>query len=565
MSVTQEHLLRLLDKTLAQIEAPLDCAVGLEGSIAEGLGNSTSDVDFIILEDTDREFPVIPALLFIDGHRVEVRRRSLLQTRQQLATVFQEARKGRATLAGIDEGLLDRCQRFSHALPLRNKQRFEAARRILPQRSLDRVISAWFSEQAQTSVRCAMALLALGCGPEAGAWAKSALTEGVKSWLAMRGDSYLPKKWISQQLARSADEQIARRVCVLSSPGRPGLDDSTYVREVLAFLSELGIPRCDFDASNVTLKRRRNVTTWMLGERVHIIKDQREVYALNARAAQIWRSLRFGKALPSITNELARWTEDAGRCIAEFHLMGFLDIEYEGVLLSRRGTSCIPPSFDCPLLSLEGLVFSTSHEQIKYSAISAQRFVAAGMALVYANLVVENAREDALGALKAGQWGVFERSVQRILRYLSIAILSANGVNPLPSGEEAPMRICQLPGLPPVLVSGLLLLHRDIDGQDEHRACALLADVDQLIQLVREFTHASSFPLCFASSEDWQKTLDIGYDWIRIGAFLDARFPIEEVRDMIATGGQQPHVKRPEGTVQPLDSYRSRADRPGAL
>ena len=85
--------------------------------------------------------------------------------------------------------------------------------------------------------------------------------------------------------------------------------------------------------------------------------------------------------------------------------MGFLDVEYEGVLLSRRGTSCIPPSFDCPLLSLEGHVFSTSHEQIKYSAISAQRFVAAGMALVYANLVVENAREDALGALKAGQWG----------------------------------------------------------------------------------------------------------------------------------------------------------------
>ena len=127
------------------------------------------------------------------------------------------------------------------------------------------------------------------------------------------------------------------------------------------------------------------------------------------------------------------------------------------------------------------------------------------------------------------------------------------------------MRIRQLPGLPPVLVSGLLLLHRDIDGLDEHRASALLTNVDQLIQQVREFTHASSFPLCFASSEDWQKTLDIGYDWIRIGAFLDARFPIEEVRDMIATGGQQPHVKRPEGAAQPLEAYRSRAQPPGAL
>jgi hypothetical protein len=553
MNATYDNLMVLLEKALEHIEAPADPAVALEGSIAEGLGNSTSDIDFILLEDTDRQFSVMPALLFVDGRRIEMRSRSVRQVRCELATLFARAGAGERDLVRIEEGLIDRCQRFSHAIPLRNKRLFEAVQADLPQGALDQVISAWFAAHAQESLRCTLTLLTLGCELEAAVWARSALTECVKSWLAIHGDSYLPKKWTSEQLTRlSASAQLPSDVIALWTSDQKTLGDGTYAREVLRVATELGILQRSLDAEHITLKRRQNVTTWCLGDRTHIIKDRKEIYALGTRTARIWREIRFGKSLPTILEGMGSLSNDVGRDISEFHVLGFLDIEYNGDSISRRTTTTISPAICYPLLSLDGLVCS-SEEKIRLAPISAERFAAAGMALIYANLVVENAQEDALGALKAGQWAVLGRSARRILRYLSLAIHSSYGINPLPSVEEGIARIRLLPKLAEHLVSEIFLLDSDVNPRNEQQASTLLERISRLTQHVRELTQATNFPLCFASSQDWQRTLDIGYDWIRIGAFLDAKYPIEEVRDMIATGGQQPHVKRSKGaTSQPV-------------
>src|SRR4051812_20116089 len=117
MIFSVDELRRLLDSALEQVDVPEDCGAVLEGSIAVGFGNSSSDIDFLLIDDSDREHVTMPTILFIEGRRVEVRMRSV----RQLARQFEELRAGAAGPRPytISEDLLNRCQRLSCAVPLR--------------------------------------------------------------------------------------------------------------------------------------------------------------------------------------------------------------------------------------------------------------------------------------------------------------------------------------------------------------------------------------------------------------------------------------------------------------
>ncbi|GAA1957482.1 hypothetical protein [Amycolatopsis minnesotensis] len=174
-------------------------------------------------------------------------------------------------------------------------------------------------------------------------------------------------------------------------------------------------------------------------------------------------------------------------------------------------------------------------------ALPASRFGAAAMALVWSNILVENAREDLTGALDRGQWRVAELIARRMTQVSLRALLSAHGVSPLPPDSE--------------LVRGLGLL--GADGREfeatarglerphlesEAAGRAALAELDAFVAAVRARIGASAFPDSFATAEAWRATLDIGYDWLRLGGYLDAELPIDEARDLLASGGSQPHL-----------------------
>ncbi|MEU8034095.1 hypothetical protein AB0C13_36800, partial [Streptomyces sp. NPDC049099] len=87
------------------------------------------------------------------------------------------------------------------------------------------------------------------------------------------------------------------------------------------------------------------------------------------------------------------------------------------------------------------------------------------------------------------------------------------------------------------------LLRRSVDSA-EH-GDSLLAELRGFIAQVRAAAGADSFPLSFDSADTWRATLQLGYDWLRVGAHLNAELPIEEARDLLTGHGTQPHPALP--------------------
>jgi hypothetical protein len=549
MIIDEPRLQRVLDEALRSVTVSGACAVALEGSIAEGFGNEASDVDFVVIDEGEAR-PRMPTLLFIDGLRVEVRIRTAREMRRQAEELLSTARRGRRHLAALDEEALDRCQRFSRAVPLRRAEVVEDIRRSLPAEALAEIVATWFAEAARVSIRNAVVLHALGQDEQAVSWGRSAVTQAAKSWLARRGETYLAKKWLSQQILRSAaDDPRSRRIRALEASQGSATEAGGYLEDVRCLLAELGIREDEGRAHAVTLVRRARVTTWPIGSRVHVVRDRTDLFALDDRAALVWRSLAFHVPLPRLLAAMPVAREIAGRAIAEFHRLGLIDIRWkDGTLLRARGTSSLAPATARPILGMGGATFpEPGSGPIALAPVPASRFAAAGMQLSFVNMIIENAREDARGALQARQWPVFERSARRLLRHACMATLSAHAIDPLPPVEEVHACLDLAPGLSATLKAEVLRLDASLGVTNEIDAVRTLHTLDGIVLAIRDLTGTSLFPSCFISADEWQRTLDIGYDWVRLGAYLDADFPVDQVRDVLSTGGQQPHVRADHG------------------
>jgi hypothetical protein len=543
-AVDEDRLRSLLAVALQQVDAPENCAVAVEGSIAEGFGNDRSDLDFVLIDDSERKFPTMPTILFLDERRVEVRIRSARDMRRQAEEVFRLAETGRRGVAKIEEEMLDRCQRFSRSVPLRNRGLIESVRAAVPETKLAGVISAWFAELARDAARWAAAMRSLRRPLEAVGWARAALTYGAKSWLAHQGETYIAKKWLSEQLARvEGHDDLRARILRLESPAHAGLTPDAFVAEVADLLATLGVDGCPADPMRISLLRRRDVTTWQLGSRVHVVRQKKDVFALSAEATRVWRSLEFKTPLPRALEPIDDGSGRAGELIAEFHRLGLIGFAWRGDGEMRgRKQGTLAPTAASPMLSIDGAVLPDEATPVTLVGVSAARFAAAGMEFAFINQNIENAREDALGALKAGQYRVFERAVHRMLRHTCIAALSASGMHPVPPQEEVHARVLHLPIFSESLKAKILDLDGILRVEDAAAAEATLATIDGIVAEMREATKSTSFPSCFDSAESWQRTLDIGYDWVRLGAYLDADFPLSMIRDLLASSGQQPNL-----------------------
>ncbi|OLF15942.1 hypothetical protein [Actinophytocola xanthii] len=531
MILSHDHLQHLLTLATEGIDVPEGTAAVIEGSIAEGFGNDSSDVDFLLLEAGDHDFPTMPTIVFVEGRRVEVRVRSVRQAEELARAVAGSARSGPRGVAGIPEDSLNRVQRLVRAVPLRNPSSLKAVRDILPEDELARIVVVWFRQRARQSARYATALAGLGAVDRAASWARTALIQGAKSWVAERGESYLERKWISQQLARVDGSAPVRRM--LETAERSDLPPEQYVRHCVGSLPELGVDGAPLDPARVLLARVRGVTTWPLGRHLHLLRGQ-DVFTLNEKAAHVWRSLRFDTPLPEVV------TGDAGEVIAEFLRVGLLRLRWRGGGLVRGyAVASPPPTARRPILSLHGAPVTEHDPFVTLVPLAARRFAEAGMSLVWANIMVENAREDAEGAARRRQWPVVETTSRRMFRQACLAVLSAFGVSPQPPAEESLDWLSRLPELPRPIAESARAVEFRVANADQ--AARLLTDLEDLVTAMRAAVGVELFPSSFASIAEWRSTLDIGYDWTRLGGYLNAAFPIQEAQDLIATAGRQPH------------------------
>lgn len=534
------RLRELLTQALERVEHPPTYGVVLEGSIAEGFGNDTSDVDFLLLTDDDYEHPTMPTVLFVDGHRVEVRMRSARQLRAQVAGLNTTSAAMSHREAKVSEDQLNRCQRFAHSVVVHNGALIERVRRSLPPCDLAALISAWFDRQARDSLRYAVALLELREFDEAALWARAGLTEAAKGWAAARGETYLGMKWLPEQLARIAGEAevIAElRQLLASSEKRAAADE--YAAACLDMAARLGCRGAIESAESVVLARRRDVTTWQLGTRVHVVRGRSDVFALEPDAVTVWRSLVFGQTLTEIHARARRGSPSAGAVIADLHRLGLIDLRWRGGARIKPALAYTPaPEFDQPTLCANGMLARPFDRVVKRCPIAARDFAAAGMAQVWANVEIENAREDLRGALNAAQWGVVRTTAHRMLRRACVVALTAYGVYPLPLPEAGPYTLQDVRDLPQDIKNMALTLEREVQAGelDSKLPQATLELLEDFVEMIRRDTFGEDFPACFLDDNGWNRTLEIGYDWVRLGAYLDAEFPIEEAHDLLTAG-----------------------------
>ncbi|WRZ95316.1 nucleotidyltransferase domain-containing protein [Streptomyces sp. NBC_01007] len=565
MILSEDRLQDLLDKSLAELPPGTEWAVALEGSIAEGFGNPSSDIDFLLVGRFDDDPPTMPSLLFVDGRRVEIRTRSVRQLTEQLRAVKEGAKRpGR-----LSEDLLNRCQRVLHSHPLRGHALVEEVKAMLPVERFRRIAADWWAHRARQSLRHATALLCLGESDEAVDWTRAALVQSVKSWAAGLGETYLEPKWLSMQLDRAGREDIRDRYWALEAAAlQPagtgtgthtgtgtgtGTDAGTDAAQALLtacldFAEDLGLTDVPRRPERLTVRRAAGVTTWQTGERVHVVRGRRDVFALGPDAGAVWRSLVLGRPLPRVLAQAAgTGVTEPGALLATFLRYGLIRLAWKGggpvtpslPLAAPPGPVTPPPSTAQPLLSVRGAAVG-GPRAVDLMPVPADRFAAAAMALVWSNVVVENAVEDLTGALQRGQWRVAELTARRAVHAALRALFSAHGVNPLPADSDLVRRMDLLPpATRPIGVRADELLRCGVDSVKD--GDALLGELRSYVASVRGAVGADSFPLSFDSADTWRATLRLGHDWLRIGAHLGAELPIEEARDLLAGNGAQPH------------------------
>ncbi|MGO4616372.1 AMP-binding protein [Nocardia sp. 2YAB30] len=574
-----DRVAMLLDHAMDSVEVPANSTILFEGSLAEGFGNEGSDVDFLVLAPGDEELPTLPTVLFVDGRRVEIRTSSVAQLCRRLELVAHAATPGE-----LDEDVLNRCQRFLRASVVRtapNAPDVTELRALLPHPVCTGIIADWWRRRAFHALRYAAALRTLKARDEAIGWARDGLLQAMKGWAARRGETYLETKWLPQQLDRIGGGDLIDRYRDLSAPAAWAGDDEARTvggtppsvlgtatalseagawEQLLELAADLGVAEPVDDPQRILFARVPGVTTWTIGPRIHVLRGDSDVFALSDSGARAWRSVVFGHSLADV---LARAHRDISVELAEFLRLGLVGLQWRGgERITPALAMCAPlrpytpvPSMIAPVLGVAGAARADAVATL--SPLPARRFTECALNLVWSNIVLENAREDLAGAVKNTQSAVADIAAHRLVAMAVRVLLCAFGFHPLPA-DVAPAATLRriLPSCAAHrddLLAGLESVQRVhfseiiAAGGD---AMAGLAMLDDFVTLVRRVaagtdpaTGAADFPASFDSREQWRRTLAIGYDWLRMAGYLDTDLPLDEARDLLASGGQQPHLR----------------------
>lgn len=544
-----ERVRQLLDRALESIAVSRDSTILFEGSLAEGFGNAGSDVDFLVVAPGAEELPTLPTVLFIDGRRVEVRTRSEAQLRNQLELAASGSDE-------IDEDLLNRCQRFLRATMVRSgAPDVVELRALLPHSRFTVLVADWWTRRATQALRYAVALRALHAEAEATDWARDGLLQAMKGWVARKGESYLETKWLPHQLDRIGTDRLIDRYRELTRS-----TEQVAWEQLWQLAAELGVPEIADDPHQILFARRPGITTWTIGGRIHVIRDDRDVFALSDSAVRAWRSVVFRHSLRDV---LGRAEDDIAEDLLEFLELGLVGLQWRGGgRIEPALAMCKPlepytpvPGAAAPALGLTG---ATRDDMIAtLSPLPATRFTECALNLVWSNVVLENAREDLAGAVKNSQGAVADIAAHRLIAMAVRVLLSAFGIHPLPADVAPAPTVRRL--LPDHTVRRDDLL-RQLESAQQVRFSEIIgtggdtvagfAVLDDFVTLVRRVAAGAEttteFPASFDSREQWRRTLAIGYDWLRIAGYLNTDLPLDEARDLLSSGGRQPHLREGE-------------------
>lgn len=565
---TDDEIASLLEHTLPRVSVDPKATIVLEGSIAEGFGNEGSDVDFLAIVPGNEATPEMPSVLFVDGRRVEVRTRSAGEIRRQLTATRALADAATDSLLDANQDVLNRCQRFLGSAVVRSGAvEISALRDEFPATEFRAFMTRWWTARTRQSVLQARIWSTLGANAEAAGWARDALLQGTKAWAATRGETYLEAKWTGPQLDRIGESRVTEcyeAIQYRADRFEAGVDETAggegasrvadLLDDVVTLLGDLGV-RLVTNEDEVVVCRFPGVTSWPIDGRIHVIDSRRNVHVLSDSAGQAWRATVFGRTPDEIATGGAR---DHREALAEFLRLGLIGVRVRGRELIRPAAAMCkptppaapPPAALSPVLGVSG--GRREHGRaVTTLPIQAEQFASCGGGLIWSNVIIENAREDLIGALTDGQLSVADSAAHRMTSGAVRLLLSAAGCSPLPPdvGPLETLRRLVPPGFEgadevvAVLARARAVRFRPAPGGAGAPvdAAGELAVLDAAVATVRRAAGVL-FPEAFRGDAEWMETLELSYDWLRMSAYLDADIPIDEAQDLLSSGGAQPHA-----------------------
>lgn len=549
LKIGENFISRTLEYVSGRVTIPKNAGVILEGSIAEGFGNSGSDIDFLIVTEDEENRPIMPSILWYEGRRIEIRYRSFNSLIEQTKSISSINRKSKNISRRINEDTLDKHYRFLNGIILKNAKLVEEIRSLTDYGFFEKTVLLWYQSRAIERIIYADILLEYGHSLLSISWSRSSLIEGAKYWVGKKRELYIVKKWIYQQFERAkADKNMVKEFSDLYSYSDTKVCASEYIKRCKKMLLSYGIDKKKIENKNVFLKRRKNVVTFQLGEKVHVIKNKEEVYSLNKDAGLVWRNLIYEVPIKESACYIGVNVALVGEAVILFHKLGLLDFSIGEKNVIKVGNDfSIPSSCETPLISLNGInLKKLNKEKVVLSPISASRFAYLGITLVWENMEFENTMEDYIGAVENQEWKFCDHRLREIIQHICFILMCSYGVAPLPPlvdvYDDAFSFLVYIFGRKNEITKQLMKLNT-CRIESEENASECINKIKSIIRTVRRYINADVFPDCFSSEKKWQDALDIGYDWVRLGAYVDSNFPIEEARDLLSTGGKQPHIK----------------------
>jgi predicted nucleotidyltransferase len=210
---TSTELSQLVEPHLGEllpISTTSPSAVFLGGSIIEGFGNATSDVDILVLltEQVDRsadvfadsrkyvEFPEHAVLVGdLDGKRVDIELRQMSDF-QRVLDILEAVDGGEVHQPyAIDDGWLEFLNDLSIGVPLGNREFFEEVRSLVPWAGLRAQLVARFEQLAHSHVEDARGALGAKDAGTAMLSSRTALAYAVDALVAAHGATNPKFKW----------------------------------------------------------------------------------------------------------------------------------------------------------------------------------------------------------------------------------------------------------------------------------------------------------------------------------------------------------------------------------
>jgi hypothetical protein len=502
------------NRALDDLGVPGDVSALIHGSIPEGFGNPYSDLDIlVILQDHSSASGSIQQTIvsYLDrSYRAEIVFTSETSVRDLASRVNSiDQDDGQAFRAA--RSLLEPYQRFCFGIPARGEQRVRELQASFDPDHLSRLLQEWYRWLASQLACRASAALVIGDAPAAGAMIQTLASAIGKNWATRHGETYVKEKFLALQLKRGGlSSDLAECIWRLAATDNTEPDLQAPLATCISVARDLGL-EIEVGTGGLTIEPARDVSSWTIGGRTYLLRDRTDLYVLNRRTALIWKQIERGGFSDFSDANLA--------ALRELHRSGLVQVSHPGMEYpwtqeARLNTNDSSP----PVITTFGALFlDDTDREVRWISIPVDRFVRAGVNLVYISTRIEARREDAAGAYLARQWEPLTVALRKIVMGVCQCWLSSNGVYPLPSDPIS--ALSDIPSIPESVSDAARRL-RGLRIECEDDVAAVDTAVENFVDRLPNEILSARLRTSDASLRTMASAMVIGRPWLAIATHL---------------------------------------------